>query len=90
MKTLFIPKGTIMRHESVDAERIVVKGTLYVDGELRAKRICSDGTVVATTISAREIKADILEAGTILSQKVIANKILCKLLYASVGIIARD
>jgi len=90
MKTLFIPSGTIMRHESVDAQQIIVKGTLLVDGDIRAKRITGDGTIAAAKIIARDIRTGVLEADEIVAKKVIADKIFCDNLYASVGIIARD
>jgi len=74
MKTLYVPQGTVMRHESVDAERIVVKGTLLVDSDIRARQICGNGTIAATKITARDIKVGVLEADEIVTKKSLPTK----------------
>ena len=90
MKTLYVPKNTVMRHETVDAEKLVVKGMLIVTGAIRAKKILGDGIIIAERIMAQEITADNIDVDFITTRKIIANQIFCMKLTASIGVIARD
>lgn len=50
MKTVYIPKGEIIRYESLMMEHLVVHGCLQVSNGIKARTITGQGTISAGTI----------------------------------------
>lgn len=83
MKTVYIPKGTTVRYESLVTDRLVVKGHLQVTYGVKAKSISGNGVICAGTISADVIRADELEAASITCQRLIAKRVQAPEVFAS-------
>ena len=47
MKTVYIPKGEIVRYESLMTEHLVVHGCLQVSNGIKARTIAGQGTINA-------------------------------------------
>ena len=62
MKTVYIPKGETVSYETLETERLVVKGCLKVPYGIKAKTISGSGVIIASTVSADDIRVDDLEA----------------------------
>ena len=62
MKTVYIPKGEIVRYESLMTEHLVVHGCLQVSNGIKARTITGQGTISAGTIDADVIRVDDVEA----------------------------
>ena len=56
MKTVYIPKGEIVRYESLMTEHLVVHGCLQVSNGIKARTITGQGTISAGTIDADVIR----------------------------------
>ena len=52
MKTVYIPKGETVRYETLETDRLVVKGCLKVTYGIKAKTISGGGMITAGTMSA--------------------------------------
>lgn len=83
MKTVYIPKGETVCYETLETERLVVKGCLKVTSGIKAKSISGNGMISAGTISADSICADDVEAGTIICQCLVAKRVQTPELFAS-------
>lgn len=74
-KTMYIPKGQECRFEDLTCERIVVEGSLHVDGKIKTKHISGNGFLYARSITASTVKADTIEADYIDADEVLAARI---------------
>lgn len=90
MKTMYIPKGTVMRYESINTDTLIVKGQLIVKGIIQAKRISGSGVIEAHKIIAHTIIADVIDVEHIFAKKVVANKVFCISSKVSFGVLAKD
>ena len=90
MKKIYIPHGTIERHDNIYVDELIVNGRLIVNDVIRAKKIYGSGIIESQRINAGVIVADTLDAEYICAKKVIACKIFCATAAVSVGIIAKD
>ena len=50
MKTVYIPKGETVRYETLETDRLVVKGCLKVTYGIKAKTISGGGMITAGTV----------------------------------------
>ena len=82
MKTVYIPKGETVCHETLETDRLVVKGCLKVTYGLKAKTISGNGVITAGTVSADDICVDDLEAGSVVCQRLIAKRVQTPELFA--------
>jgi len=80
---MYIPKGETVSYETLETDRLVVKGCLKVAYALRAKSISGNGTITAGTISADDIRVDDLEAASVVCQRLIAKRVQTPELFAS-------
>ena len=71
-KTMYIPKGQECRFDNLTCERIVVNGSLHVDGRLKTKHVCGKGFVYAKWITAASITAHTVDADTISTDTLVA------------------
>lgn len=83
MKTIYIPKGETVCYDTLNTENLVVKGTLHVIGDLRAKNIGGKGIIVAGSISADDIRASDLESANIVCKRLIAERVYASEVVAS-------
>ena len=83
MKTVYIPKGETVSYETLETERLVVKGCLKVAYGIKAKTISGGGVITAGTVSADDIQVDDLEAGSVVCQRLIAKRVQVPELFAS-------
>ena len=74
-KTMYIPKGQELRFENVTCERLVVAGSIVVDGTINAKHISGGGVISANAISADTVSAGIINAGKIVTDRLIAKRV---------------
>lgn len=82
MKTVYIPKGETVSYETLETERLVVKGCLKVAYGIKAKTISGSGVIVAGTVSADDIRVDDLEAASVTCQRLIAKRVQTPELFA--------
>ena len=78
MKTVYIPKGEIVRYESLMTEHLVVHGCLQVSNGIKARTITGQGTISAGTIDADVIRVDDVEAGSIVCKRLLAKRVRSK------------
>ena len=72
MKTIYIPRGETVQYERLAADRLVVRGCLWVADSLRAKIICGDGVIHAGSVQADVIRADEVESAEVVCKRLIA------------------
>ena len=82
MKTVYIPKGETVSYETLETERLVVKGCLKVAYGIKAKTISGSGVIIASTVSADDIRVDDLEAASVTCQRLIAKRVQTPELFA--------
>ena len=82
MKTVYIPKGETVRYETLETDRLVVKGCLKVTYGIKARTISGGGMITASTVSADDIRADDLEAASVTCQRLIAKRVQTPELFA--------
>ena len=82
MKTVYIPKGETVRYETLETDRLVVKGCLKVTYGIKAKTISGGGMITAGTVSADDIRVDDLEAASVTCQRLIAKRVQTPELFA--------
>lgn len=75
MKTIYIPKGETVCYESLETERLVVKGCLKVAYGIHAKSILGNGYLDAQTIYADDIRAREIEAGSVICKRLVAEQV---------------
>jgi hypothetical protein len=75
MKTLYIPKGETVCYETLEADRLVVKGCLKVAYDLHAKSITGGGMLDAQTIYADSICVREIEAGSVICKNLLAEQV---------------
>ena len=83
MKTVYIPKGETVRYETLETDRLVVKGYLKVAYGVKARTISGGGVIIAGTVSADDIRVDDLEAASVTCQRLIAKRVQTPELFAS-------
>ena len=82
MKTVYIPKGETVSYETLETDRLVVKGCLNVAYGIKAKTISGGGMITAGTVSADDIRVDDLEAASVTCQRLIAKRVQTPELFA--------
>ena len=82
MKTVYIPKGETVRYETLETDRLVVKGCLKVTYGIKARTISGGGMITAGTVSADDIRVDDLEAASVTCQRLIAKRVQTPELFA--------
>lgn len=82
MKTVYIPKGETVSYETLETERLVVKGCLKVAYGIKARTISGNGVIIAGTVSADDILVDDLEAASVTCQRLIAKRVQTPELFA--------
>lgn len=82
MKTVYIPKGETVNYETLETDRLVVKGCLKVTYGIKAKTISGNGVITAGTVSADDIRVDDLEAASVTCQRLIAKRVQTPELFA--------
>ena len=82
MKTVYIPKGETVRYETLETDRLVVKGCLKVTYGIKAKTISGGGMITAGTVSADDIRVNDLEAASVTCQRLIAKRVQTPELFA--------
>lgn len=83
MKTIYIPKGETVHYESLVTDRLVVRGCVEVDGDIRAKTICGSGVIHAGSVHADIIRADEVETAEAVCKRLIAKRVHTPTLIAS-------
>ena len=83
MKTMYIPKGETVSYETLETDRLVVKGCLKVTYGIKAKTISGGGMITAGTVSADDIRVNDLEAASVTCQRLIAKRVQTPELFAS-------
>ena len=83
MKTIYIPKGETVHYESLETERLIVKGCLKVTYGVHAKVITGDGMIDAQSIHANDIRIREVESGSIICKRFIAEQAQTPELIAS-------
>lgn len=83
MKTIYIPKGETVRHESLYADRIVVDGCLQVEHGLDAKVISGKGIIHAGKVTANIIRISTLDACTVMCKRLLADRVDAPEVFAS-------
>lgn len=83
MKTVYIPKGEIVRYESLMTEHLVVHGCLQVTRGIKARTIAGSGTVRAGAVNADVIRVDDMDAGSIVCKRLLAKRVQSPEVYAS-------
>lgn len=83
MKTVYIPKGETVSYETLETERLVVKGCLKAAYGIKAKTISGGGVITAGTVSADDIQVGDLEAGSVVCRRLIAKRVQVPELFAS-------
>ncbi len=82
MKTVYVPKGETVRYETLETDRLVVKGCLKVTYGIKAKTISGGGMITAGTVSADDIRVNDLEAASVTCQRLIAKRVQTPELFA--------
>ena len=75
MKTVYIPKGETVTYETLETERLVVKGCLKVAYGIRARSITGNGMIDAQTIHADDICVREIEAGSVICKRLLAEQV---------------
>lgn len=75
MKTMYIPKGETVTHDTLITDHLVVQGCLRVTSDLKAKSISGDGVIIADRIFADNIRTDELEAASVICKRLIAKRV---------------
>jgi len=83
MKRIYIPQGETVSYETLESDRLVVKGCLKVAYGLKARTISGGGVITAGTVSADDIRVDDLEAASVICQRLIAKRVQAPELFAS-------
>lgn len=83
MKTVYIPKGEIVRYESLMTEQLVVHGCLQVSNGIKARTITGQGTISAGTIDADVIRVDDVDASSIVCKRLLAKRVQSPEVFAS-------
>ena len=83
MKTIYIPKGETVSYETLETERLIVKGCLKVAYGIRAKSITGSGMIDAQTIHANDICVREIDAGSVICKRLIAEQVQTPELIAS-------
>ena len=83
MKTVYIPKGEVVRYESLMTEHLVVHGCLQVSNGIKARTITGQGTISAGTIDADVIRVDDVEASSIVCKRLLAKRVQSPEVFAS-------
>ena len=74
-KTMYIPKWQESRFENLTCDRIVLNGSLHVDGRLKTKHISGKGFLYAKWITATSITANTVDADTIATDTLAASHV---------------
>lgn len=82
MKTVYIPKGETVCYDTLETDRLVVKGCLKVTYGIKARTISGGGMITAGTVSADDIRVDDLEAASVTCQRLIAKRVQTPELFA--------
>ena len=82
MKTVYIPKGETVSYETLETDRLVVKGCLKVTYGIKARTISGGGIITAGNVSADDIRVDDLEAASVTCQRLIAKRVQTPELFA--------
>lgn len=88
MRELYIPRGKTVSVQNIEADRIINKGVLNVDGTAKARRILGDGILHAGHVSAGSVVCCDLEAGTVTAERVAADRIVVVELRASRSVVS--
>ena len=88
MKTIYIPKGETVHYDTVNTDRLVVRGFLDVSGSVKAKTISGGGTLAAGSVSADTICLGDLETSYTVCEKLICKRAESAELFASKSIAA--
>ena len=83
MKTIYIPKGETVSYETLETERLVVKGCLKVAYGIRARSITGNGMIDAQTIHANDICVREIDAASVICKRLIAEQVQTPELIAS-------
>ena len=83
MKTVYIPKGEIVRYESLMTEHLIVHGCLQVSNGIKARTIAGQGTINAGSIDADVIRVDDVEAGSVVCKRLLAKRVQSPEVFAS-------
>ena len=83
MKTVYIPKGETVGYETLETDRLVVKGCLKVAYGLIARTISGGGVITAETVSADDIQVSDLNADSVVCERLTAKRVQASELYAS-------
>ena len=83
MKTVYIPKGEIVRYESLMTEHLVVHGCLEVTRGIKARTIAGSGTVRAGAVNADVIRVDDMDADSIVCKRLLAKRVQSPEVFAS-------
>lgn len=75
MKTVYIPKGKSVRYECLEAEHLVVNGSLKVARAIRVRHISGKGSIEAKHVSADTICIHDLDAVDVICEKLIAKRV---------------
>ena len=82
MKTVYIPKGETVNYETLETDRLVVKGCLKVTYGIKARSINGNGMITAGTVSADDICVGDLEATSVTCQRRSAKRVQTPELFA--------
>lgn len=83
MKDLYIPRGKILRYESLTCRNIVNDGALIVEKGIQARHISGKGVLNVGSISCRAVSAMDIEAGTITTRTLAAERVCAAEVKAS-------
>ena len=83
MKTVLIPKGETVCYESLETERLIVQGCVKVTYGIHAKSISGNGTVIAGTVEADDIRAHSIESASVICKRLLAANVHTPELIAS-------
>ena len=82
MKTVYVPRGETANYETLETDRLVVKGCLKVTYGIKARTISGNGVITAGTVSADDICVADLEATSVTCQNLIAKRVQTPELFA--------
>lgn len=82
MKTVYIPRGETVSYETLETDRLVVRGCLKVAYGIKARTISGNGVITAGTVSADDICVDDLEADSVTCQRLLAKRVQTPELFA--------
>lgn len=81
MKKLYIAKGQTVQLDSVYQDEIIVKGSLVVTGDIKARMIKGHGSVQARNIYAKRVSADSITV----DESLVAEKVVCDRICGEYG-----